>query len=378
MAGLIGGLVGGVGSAVGGIEEGNAAQTAANAQQQLNQQDIAGLQALLNSYNQEYAPQIPTAAADIGAEGAGAGSQANQLASLFQQAGVDPAIISQITGVNADQLAQTATKYLSTPGATQTGQIGSNVVQQLMSPSTALSAATPGLSSFYGNEMTQGINPQFAENAANQLQQSYNQAKSDLEAHRQPGQNVGAQEKNMFDQLLSSQTNLGSQLAGESQQFANQGAAGVAGTAANLDTQTQQRLISALQSAGVIDQQTASNLLSAANLGSSTQQTQLSNIGNAASSSQNVIDQLMNFINSGRSTVLPGLAQLGQLGQQYGTTAANLGAAAGQSFSNAATGIGNAMAGSSPDFSSNAALAIPSYQPTLQTVNVPTGSTAGL
>jgi hypothetical protein len=342
---FLGDIIGGVGNAAGAIEQGAAAQTAANSQAQVNNQDIQGLQTLLNQYNQSYSPALSPTSSDITSLAGGAGSQANSLAQMFQQAGIDPAMISQITGLNADQLTQALTQYASNPGGTQLGQIAPGDINTLNNTGgTNLAAASPGLSSFYGAEQQNGINPQFASNAQDQLQQGYNQAVSNVQANAQPGQNTNSAIQAMFNSLLQNKTNLAGNLAGQSQTFANTGAAGVASTAQNLDTQGSSQIMDALQSALGLNTATLGNLQAGSTAGQTVNQQQLGNIGTSSTSSQNVLTQIMNFINQGRSTLVPGIAagnnmasNLGQVASTAGSNASSMAGNAITSFLNAST-----------------------------------------
>jgi len=339
----LGDIIGGAASGAGAIEQGAAAQTAANSQSAVNNQDIQALQTLLNEYNQSYAPALGPTSSDVTAEASGAGSQANSLASMFQQAGINPAMISAITGINADQLTQALTQYASNPSGTSFGQIGASDVNTLNNTGgTNLAAASPGLSAFYGAEQQNGINPQFAQNAQDQLQQGYNQAIANTAANAQPGQNVNAAEQADFNTLLQQKTNLAGNLAGQSQQFANTGAAGVASTAQNLDTQQTSQIMDALQSAFGLNTATLGNLNTASTAGQGVNQQQLGNIGTSATSSQNIIDQVMNFLNQGRSTLVPGVAAGNNLASNLGTVSSNAGSNASSLAGNAITSFLNA------------------------------------
>jgi hypothetical protein len=339
----LGDIIGGTASGIGAVQQGAAAQTAANSQAAVNNQDMQALQTLLNQYNQSYSPALgPTSSALTSAAG-GAGSQENSLASMFQQAGINPAMLSQITGINADQLTQALTQYASNPSGTSFGQIGAGDVNTLNNTGgTNLAAATPGLSAFYSNEQQNGINPQFAQNAQDQLQQGYNQAIANTAANAQPGQNVNAAQQADFNTLLQQKTNLAGNLAGQSQQFANTGAQGVASTAQNLDTQQTSQIMDALQSAFGLNTATLGNLNTASTAGQGVNQQQLGNIGTSATSSQNIIDQVMNFLNQGRSTLVPGVAAGNNLAANEGTIASNAGSNASSLAGNAITSFLNA------------------------------------
>jgi hypothetical protein len=322
----LGDIVGGAASGAGAIEQGMASQTAANSQSKMNDQTMQALQSLLGSYNSSYAPALGPTGSDVTAEASGAGSQANGLASLFQSLGADPAMIQQLTGINANAGTQALTNYASNPGQTQLGQIAPGAIGQMMNTGgTNLAGANQGLSSFYQNEQKNGINPQTANNAQDQLQQGYNQAVSNVNANAQPGQNTNAQQQDMFNSLLSQKTNLAGNLAGQSQQFMNQGAQGVAQTAGGLDSQTMSMLMNALQSSGMLNSATLGNLQAGSQAGQSANQTALGNVGSASSSSQNAIDQAMNFIGQGRSSLIPGINAGQSMAQNYGVQAQNAG-----------------------------------------------------
>jgi hypothetical protein len=100
-----------------------------------------------------------------------------------------------------------------------------------------LQGVTPGLEQFYKNEQQQGLNPQYAQNAQNQLGQANQQGMAEILRNAAPGTNTNALMQNLQSNFLQNSANLQGNLAGQSQNFANQGAQGLAGTAGAADTQ---------------------------------------------------------------------------------------------------------------------------------------------
>lgn len=150
---------------------------------------------------------------------------------------------------------------------------------------TQLGSAAPALTGFYTNEMTQGLDPSVVSGAHSQLQQQFGQSLSDILAHAGPGSNPGAMIKSAQNQLLSADTNLGTQLAGESQQVKQQGAQGLASTAGAVDEQQLQRLLESVQLP------------------------------------QSVLQSVMQYLGLGTGLETAGLGPLGGLGAQYSNAA---------------------------------------------------------
>jgi hypothetical protein len=209
----------------------------------------------------------------------GPGAQTPGMMSQFMNLASSPGALAAFTGINAPGLTQGATNYLSKPGQTNLAQMFPGANAQLAPGQSALGLGGSQAMDFYRNEMQQGINPQFASNAQNQLQQQFGTSVSDIMSRAAPGQNTGAMMESAQNQLLSSSANLGGQLAGMGQQYANQGAQGLVGTGQAMDANTLQRIMGQYQMAGGLDQQTMQMLTQAAQLGTGYNQTMLGNVG---------------------------------------------------------------------------------------------------
>lgn len=203
-----------------GGKNGNSAsgaeQTALNNQSQLNNQILGQSNQLAATNSQFYQPLLQGLSSAYGNNtGAISGGLSSGLGTALNSGGN----LSGQTGVNPNQGLQQLTQYASQPG------------------STNLQGVTPGLQQFYQNEQNQGLNPQYAQNAQNQLGQASQQGMQNILAHAAPGTNTNALMQNNQSQLLQNSTNLQGNLAGQSQNFSNQGAQGVAGTASSADSQ---------------------------------------------------------------------------------------------------------------------------------------------
>lgn len=343
----------GVASAIGGKNAQKAAnaqaQQAAEAQQKVQQQLLNNIQQQQTEYNQQYAPQLGNLSKGLGQEASAANGMSGQLSHMLLQAGMDPSVISQITGIDAKQLTQNAVNYESNPGATQTGQVGGNVVNQLGNVGgTNLAQQTPGILQAYQQEAQHGLNPQFAQNAQNQIQQTLNQEEAQTRASQHPGQNIQGTIQNLQNQALSQSANLAGNLAGQSQQFQNIGLQGLQGAAQGLDSQKSSQLIQQLQAAGVIDQQTMQMLQGAATGGNNFNQQQLGNLQSSNTAANDIYGALNNFVQSGQHNVQAGYGPLAGVGQQFGAqstaaaqNAANAGQQVGAGYGSAASGLAN-------------------------------------
>ena len=311
--GAIAPIVGAASGAVGAIS-GKNQQKAANAQanqaMQMQQQSQQAIQNMANqetgAYNKYYQPLQQGTMQGFQGELGQTNAQMPQLLSQLLKAGVNPSVLSKITGIDSNQLMQQVTKYLSNPDAT-------NLAQQ-----------TPGAQAFFNQEMKTGLNPMVANNAQSQVQQGLAQQLSDARAHAAPGQNVNALEKDLRNQALMQQTNLAGNLAGQSQNFMNQGAQG------------------SLATAGGLDQQKAQMLQGAANAGSGYNQQAYNNLGSSAASGQGIYQALQNYLGQGQGLLsqagnqLAGVSGNALQAQQAGQNAANQ---AGQGFASSIGGL---------------------------------------
>ena len=340
----------------------------------MQQQLLGNIQNQTNEYNQTYKPQLGNLATGLGQEAQAANGLSGQLSQLLLHAGMDPSVISQITGIDAKQLTQNAINYESNPGATQTGQVGGNVVGQLGNTGgTNLAQQTPGILQAYQQEAKNGINPQFAQNAQNQIQQSLTQQEAQTRASSHPGENIQGTIQNLQNQALSQQANLAGNLAGRSQEFQNTGLQGLEGAAQGLDTQKSSQLLQQLQAAGVIDAQTMSMLQNAAAGGTNFNQQQFGNLQTSNNGANSIYEALNNFVQSGQHNVQAGYNPLAGIANSYGqqaTQAAQNAANAGQQVGAGYGAAASSLAGLFPKSQqSQAAAPSPTQQasPTIPT-----------
>lgn len=104
------------------------------------------------------------------------------------------------------------------------GGIGSSLLGNIGASSNNL----PLSNSVFAQEASTGLSPQVQQNAMNQLLQGFQSSISDIKANATPGANTGAAMQAAQDQYLTSAANQSAQLAGESQQYKNVGAQGLA------------------------------------------------------------------------------------------------------------------------------------------------------
>lgn len=189
----------------------------------------------LSTFERDYA--IPEHAPRFGGGGGNSGAnQAAQTSANTQAAALNQ--IQQLIGSQQGIFDQSFLPLISALGDSLPG---------FLSAPTNIAQAAPSLTSFFTNEMNTGINPTFALNAQNQLSQNFDQSLNTIRANTAPGQNPNASIMQLQDNLLSQSANLGGQLAGESQQFSNQGAAGLGTLATQLDSATLAKLGPLLQ-----------------------------------------------------------------------------------------------------------------------------------
>lgn len=319
----IGSILGGIGS----IESANAQSKALNQAAQAAQ-GAYNNQAQIDNQIEQFAQQLGMDAGTLtrvlpqlgqlfSGELSGAGSLAPGAAKSFLGNAMDPNALAHLTGINAGGLTNDATQFLSNPGATQVGQLGPALLQQLGQP-TALQGVTPGALSFFGNEMQTGLDPRVATAAQSQLQQGATRSFNDIRSQLAPGQNPGAIQRDITNNLLQQQTNLAGNLAGQSQQFENQGAQGVTGTAGALDAQTFSRIAQMLQTGQVTDQQAIQMLTQGAQLGTNYNQTVLGNQNEGAQFGQNLLSQILGYGMGGEGLRSQAGGLLDPIGSQYG------------------------------------------------------------
>ena len=304
------GAVSGAVGAIGGKNQQKAANAQANQAMQQQQQAQQAIQNMAGQetdvYNKFYQPLQQGLMQGFQGEQGTSNQFMQQLLPALLQAGVDPSVISKITGINSPQLMQQAIQYLSNPQNTQ------------------LAKQTPGVQSFFNQEMKTGLNPMVAQNAQSQVQQNLQQQISDAMAQAKPGQNVNALVKDLRNQALTQSTNLAGNLAGQSQNFMNTGAQGALNTAQGLD------------------QQYAQMLQGGANLGNQFNQQQYNNLGTSTASGQGVMQALQNYLGQGQGLLsqagnqLSGVSGNALQAQQVGQNAA---ANAGQGFASSIGGL---------------------------------------
>ena len=314
--------------------QGQAALQQAGTSEKMANMSIQDMQTLLNAYNQYAAPQQAGAAQAISGLQA-PGQQTGQLASNYINQLGSP---STAGGVNSPQLLQQLEQFLGNPQATAAQQqFGTTNANLNNTGGTNLAQQAPGLQSFYQNEMQNGINPQYAQNAQNQLTQQFQTSQNNILANARPGQNTTALEQQAQNNLLTQGANLGGQLAGESQQISQQGAQGAQQLASAQDQQKMQMLQQALQNAGASTEQINQFLTQAFQTGNQYQQQQIGNAGQAAQAGTSALDTIMNFINQ-KANFLPGV----------GSNAANLSENLGYQSQQGLANLSNNLANNNP------------------------------
>jgi hypothetical protein len=252
----------------------------------------------------------------------GPGAMTPAMMQQFMTLGANPSALAAFTGINAPGMVQNATNYLSAPGQTNMAQMFPGAMAGLAPGQSVLNMAGPqAMNVFRG--MTQGINPQFALNAQNQLQQQYGTSVADILGQAAPGQNTGAQMLQAQNQLLQGSSNLAGQLAGQSQQIAAQGAQGLVGTGQAMDANTLQRIMGQFQMAGGLDQQTMNMLMNAAQMGTGYNQMALGNIGQAAGMGMQGLGAAQNLAQLGVGMNQYGMNMMSGMGTTMGTEAGN-------------------------------------------------------
>lgn len=126
--------------------------------------------------------------------------------------------------------------------------LNSSVFSYLLNPSgTNLAGAYPGLSSFYTNEMTQGLSPAFVNNALNNYQvQSQQGINSTVNSLGSALPNLAGSVSDMNLNSDEGRAQLLSNLAAQNQGVMQQGATGLQSAASGLDSQTMSMLTAAL------------------------------------------------------------------------------------------------------------------------------------
>lgn len=282
-------------------------QTALNNQQSINSQitGYANQQGSLN--NQYYQPLLSGLSQANSSSIAPASQTLNQgLSTLADNNGN----MSNTTGVNQNALGQGLVNYDTNTGATN------------------LSQASPALDNFYSGEMQNGLNPLIAQNAQSQLSQQSAQGMNTAMNNAAPGQNMNALAQANQNSLLQNSTNLAGNLAGQGQAAMQQGAQGLASTAQNQDTQTQQMLVQALSAGSGLNQQALTSLLQSMEAGSS------------------ALNQSNQFMQQGNTNQQNAMSPLSGLSNQYAGQATQFGQQAAQQ-----PGLGSLLGGALGAFS---------------------------
>jgi len=281
-----------------------AEQTALNNQGKINNQLSGYAGQLANTNTQSYQPLLQGLASAYGNNtGAVSGGLSSGLNTALNSGGN----LSGQTGVNPNTGLQQLTGYASQP------------------QNTNLAQATPGLQQFYQNEQTQGLNPQYAQNAQNQLAQASQGGLQNILANAAPGTNTNALMQNNQSQLLQNTANLQGNLAGQNQNIMQQGAQGVANTASGLDTQK----LGLLQAGNTAGQQ--GNAQS------------LQNLLSTLTQGQNSLNNTNSFMQQGTSNLEQAMNALAGISQQNAAQASSFGQQAQQQQSGKNSGIGSTL-----------------------------------
>jgi hypothetical protein len=211
------------------------------------------------------------------------------------------------TGVNPNTGLQQLTGYASQP------------------QNTNLSQANPALSSFYSSEMQNGLNPQYAQNAQNQLSQANQGGMQSILQNAAPGTNINALMQNNQSQLLQNSANLQGNLAGQNQQMMNTGAQGLSNTAGALDTQK----LGMLQAGNTAGQQ------------GNTQS--LQNLLSTLTQGQNSLNSSNTFAGQGTASLEQAMNALSGMSQQNANQAQQFGNQAQQQQQGKNAGIGSTL-----------------------------------
>lgn len=322
-----------------------AEQTALNNQSQLNNQVLGQANQLASTNSQYYQPLLQGLSTDYGAI-SGNGTLGQNISSGLNSATAAGGNQAYATGVNSNMGLQQLTKYASQPQNTNLNQV--NQGQQsfyggLASGGGAVGQVTPGLQQYYQNEQNTGINQQYAQNAQNQLGQANQQGLQQIMQNAAPGTNQNALLQNLQSGFLQNSANLQGNLAGQSQTFANQGAQGVAGTAANLLNSQTQGIQGQANTASNLDTQKL-GLLQAGNTAGQQGNTQsLQNLLATLTQGQNSLNSSDTFMQQGTSNVQQAMNALAGLSQQNANMATQFGQTAQQQQSGKNSGIGGLL-----------------------------------
>lgn len=220
----------------------------------------------------------------------GAGAETPGLMQQLMQLATNPQALAALTGINAQGLVQGATNYMSNPGGTNLSKLFPQAMAGLGAGSQAMNLAGPQAMNFFRGEMQNGLNPMVANNAQSQLNQQFQSATDTAMANAGPGQNTQAITQDLTNSFLQNSTNLAGNLANTSQQYMNQGAAGLTGTAQAQDFENFQRIGQQTSLAGGLDAQKMQMLMEAAGLGTNYNQQVLGNFGQGVGVGQSALN----------------------------------------------------------------------------------------
>lgn len=305
---------------------------------------------LMQNYQQNYMPlQGPMSQQMQSLLGGNATPQLSQLSALMS---ANPALLQQMTGINALGTGQNAVNYFSNPGATLSGLggIGGTVLGSELGP-TNLGAVTPAALSQFLQTSQQGLSPQTIGAALNTqqaaTQQNINSMRNSLGAGMP---NVAGLTKDLNLQGLQGLTGTESQLAGMNQNVQRQGMLDALSTATGLDSQTLQRMLAAESTAGAMDQQTANYLQQANQIAQGANQGAFGNLSSGLNMQQGLLGDLQNYLGQGINSLLGGTGGISQIANLYG-------AGANQAAQNAMQLAGAGNQANSSTFSGLAGLA---------------------
>lgn len=348
-AGAVSGILGGIGGKNQQKAANAAANQAAQQAQQVEQQLLGNATNATKAYNTDYANLLPGLSSGYGADINAAGGDIGHLTSMLLQAGMDPATISSMTGVDANQIMQQAVNYMSNPQGTNLSQVGGNALQQYGNTGgTALAGATPQANAVFQSMMQHGLDPQYQQNALNQVQQGLNQNIAQIKANAQPGTNINGLLLQAQNNALQNTANLAGNLAGQNQQAQTLGAQNFLSTAGALDTQKLNMIAQQLNAAGTIDQQTMNMLQQAASGASNFNQQQFQNLGtaqefgqNALNAGQTFLGQGQGFLNNANQDLSGVVTNQNNLATSARQNASDAAANSAASFGSAGTAIGS-------------------------------------
>lgn len=383
--GAIGGIFGSINSSNASNAATSAASQASAAQNQIDQQQLAIYQQLLQQYNTNVQPLQ----GQLGAEYQSAEDTATPgLSAYANDALLNP---DAATGINVSGLTQNALNYDSdvndtyassvygdeigdmlqgASGESVLGSTGQQNINSLLSGGLTGNTANPGVGAsavnYYLNQAQNGgINPLLMNNALGQQSTANAQDINNIRNAMGGTSNIGALLQNQNLNNNQSTANLIAQLTGQSQQLETAAEGSALGAAQSVDQQSSantlqatnlessidqeelQYQLAALQSAGSLDTQRSQMINGAQALGSAAQQTQLGNVTSADAQQNALLAQIQNYLAQGQAGATGVATGLQGIGTQYGNSAsaAATNAAADASGANPFAGLGTLLQG---------------------------------